>query len=362
MRSTTRSCRPVLTLALLTAGPALARQDAPVLECPMSPTPEQVERVLADLEAGLYDAPPLAERGGQAVTIGLAFHVVRRSDGTGGLTEERLAAAVEHSNEAFEPANIRFCRPQSTRYIDSDDFYFGINTLREIDLLRQTNPFPGVINIYCTEILDSEFGPLGGISSFTFSGVQGIVMRNSHVGTATNSTTVPHEIGHYFNLFHTHETAFGDECAGGANCHAWGDQVCDTPADPRLGSFNVTNCVYTGTETDPCDQPYAPLVNNHMSYAPVACRGVFTPGQLDRAYAVLVNLRTELSRTVCGRPCQGDASGDLLVNIVDITAVLTHWGRQYQGPLGPGDADGNGVVEFDDIIAVLAHWNEACAG
>lgn len=351
--------RVAVVVVTLFAATAAVRAEQGTVDCPMSPTPEQVGTVLADLAAGLYEAPPQAERGG-VIQVGIAFHVVRRSNGTGGLTEDRLAAALVDTNEAFASANIRFCRPVPTRYIDSDEFYFFINSFSEIDRLRRTDPVPGLINIYCTEVLDSELGPLGGISSFTFSDVQGIVMRNSHVGVPTNRSTVPHEVGHYFNLFHTHESAFGADCASGLNCQFVGDQVCDTPADPRLGGFNVTGCVYSGTETDPCAQPYAPDPSNYMSYAPHVCRDAFTPGQIDRAYAVLLNLRTELSRTACGRPCQGDASGDLFVNIVDLAAVLTHWGREYSGPTGSGDADGDGNVNFDDILAVLANWNVAC--
>jgi len=355
--------RPALLVqALVVSSAALAQVEEPVLECPMWLTPEQAEVALADQAAGLYDPVPEAERGVGVIQVGVVFHVVRRSDGTGGLTDDRLAAALQHTNDAFASANMRFCRPEPTRYIDSDEYYYLIDSLAKINALRRINPVPGMINIYCTEVLDSEFGPLGGISSFTYSSVQGIVMRNSHVGVSNNRSTVPHEVGHYFNLFHTHETANGVDCAHGANCHIYGDQVCDTPADPRLGSFNVAGCTYVGVETDPCAERYTPMVENHMSYAPSICRDTFTPGQIERAYAVLVNLRTELKRTACGRPCQGDASGDLVVDIVDLTAVLAHWGRRYDIPTGVGDADGDGEVDFTDLVVVLSNWSAHCAG
>lgn len=96
---------------------------------------------------------------------------------------------------------------------------------------------------------------------------------------------VPHEMGHYFNLIHTHE--YGDELVNGSNCGTAGDRVCDTPADP-FGKSNasVSGCTYTGTAVDANGQPYNPNTRNLMSYWHT--RGCqtdhFTPGQFERAY------------------------------------------------------------------------------
>ena len=70
-------------------------------------------------------------------------------------------------------------------------------------------------------------------------------MRNS---CAYNGSTIIHEFGHYFSLFHTHgptNSAITTELVDGSNCTTSGDELCDTPADPNL-SGNVTNCLYTG--------------------------------------------------------------------------------------------------------------------
>jgi hypothetical protein len=96
---------------------------------------------------------------------------------------------------------------------------------------------------------------------------------------------VSHEMGHYFNLLHTHEG--GNELANGSNCTTEGDYVCDTPADPydKPGASS-TGCAYTGTATDASGQPYAPDLKNLMGYWHT--RGCqtdhFSPGQLERAY------------------------------------------------------------------------------
>lgn len=50
-------------------------------------------------------------------------------------------------------------------------------------------------------------------------------------------------------------------------------------------------------------------------------------------------------------PCPGDVTGDGLVGLHDLLAVITGWGGA-----APGDADGDGVVDVDDLIVVLAGW------
>lgn len=92
-------------------------------------------------------------------------------------------------------------------------------------------------------------------------------------------TSIEHEMGHTLALRHTHQ---GGELVDGSNCATAGDQVCDTPADPGLNGTNVIGCVYVGTAVDANGQPYTPLTNNFMSYAPNSCRTAFTPGQVDR--------------------------------------------------------------------------------
>ncbi|HUU94988.1 MAG TPA: M43 family zinc metalloprotease [Phycisphaerae bacterium] len=279
--------------------------------------PEDVPIVRDLMAMGVYD-PPAEPLG--ALYVPLTFHVVRRSDATGGLDDARLVRALDDANLYFANSGIRFCWIGPTDYIDDDDFYYNIDTMDEINALRQTNVVPDTINIYFTENLAYEGGPLCGISSFTFSPVQGIVMANDCTATDDNHSTFPHEIGHYFDLFHTHETAFGPECPDcvdeECNCNVAGDLLCDTPADPTLGTHNVDdNCNYFGSETDPCaGSPYDPDARNLMSYSPKACRNHFSNQQNFRIQATLTRLRPELINGDC--PGEGDwnIDGKLLAN------------------------------------------------
>ncbi len=233
---------------------------------------------------------------GAAYTIPIAFHVVRPSDGTGGLLEPDLLIAISDANSAFAEIGIEFCRSGSTLYIDDDAYYSGIDTQDEIDQLRLIDPVPGAVNIYFTENLADESGSLCGVSSFSFSDVQGIVIANDCAPSEGNSATLQHQLGHYFDLYHTHETAFGVECVNGTNCDVAGDLVCDTPADPDLSSGGVFSCTYSNVLLGPCpgDPLYQPDPGNYMSLAPTYCRTSFTTGQGDRAVETLVALRPEL--------------------------------------------------------------------
>ncbi len=276
-------------LCFAAPAPTVALED-----CGTRLSPEDVVQARSLEADGAYVLP----RGlGGAVYVPLTFHVVRTSAGTGGLGEDRIEQALLDANELFVGSGIRFCRPQDTRYIDSDAFYFDIDTTAEINALRTTDVVADTINLYFTENLANENGPIGGMSSFTYSPVQGIVMINGITATPTNHSSFPHELGHYFDLFHTHETAFGLECVDGSNCPDAGDLLCDTPADPQLGSGNVTgDCQYTGTERGPChgDAAYAPDPTNLLSYAWPHCRVSLTWQQNEKARATLENLRPEL--------------------------------------------------------------------
>lgn len=57
-------------------------------------------------------------------------------------------------------------------------------------------------------------------------------------------------------------------------------------------------------------------------------------------------------------PCEGDADGNGVINFMDITSVLTHFGMP--GPVG--DANFDGVVTFGDISTILMAWGNVCGG
>ncbi len=303
----------LLASCVLALGPVQAQET-----CGSSVRPEEVQDALALQASGIYDEDGIPSLG--TLFVPVAFHVVRQNNGSGGLSQSRLNTAINDANLAFAGAGIGFFQCMDTDYIDSDAFYFNINTGAEIDALRRVNPVADAINVYCTPNLQ-----YCGISSFTNSSVQGIVMLNSCMATSTNHSTFSHEIGHYFNLYHTHEGAFGQECTSGSNCSNSGDLVCDTPADPGLGTSNVnSSCVYTGGGNGPCggDPGYSPDPRNYMSYSRKSCRNRFSSQQNSRARSTLLNLRPELlggctpPDLISVAPSQGELRGGDSVTLV----------------------------------------------
>ena len=321
-----------------------ARAPDPNNECGTRLDDQDIQIARALNDAGVYRSPTPES----LLQVPIALHIVRRSNGTGGIDTPQLITAIANLNATFNQVGIRFYIQGPTDEIWDDSFYTNITTQAGIDALRQTNRVENAINIYFTESFSSGSGSLCGISSFSFSPTQGIVMANGCTGVSYNRATFPHELGHYFDLYHTHETAFGIECSTGTNCQTTGDLICDTPADPQIGHHNINGgCTYVGLEIDPCTAAptYDPDVLNVMSAAPRLCRTRFSPAQIDRMRSALTILRPNL----LGR-CRADLdeSGSL-----DIFDFLTF---QAQFVHGDPAADLNLDTRFD-IFDFLAFQN-----
>jgi hypothetical protein len=324
-------------------------------ECATAVLPEEVPVVLESQAVGLYQ---LGVPAAGLYYVPLAFHVVQRDDGSEGIQPERLEQALIDANAAFLPMGIQFCVVLNAPIRNS--LWNPLRDSGQVDILRQTDVVPAAVNIYFTETT-----LFCGLSSFTFSRVQGIIMHNDCTGVSWNHSTFPHEIGHYFDLFHTHETAFGRECTSGSNCDVAGDLLCDTPADPRLSSENVDgNCQYIGGGNGPCegDPPYDPDTRNYLSYSRTWCRDRFSDGQHERGLATLLNLRPELALPDCPKLCPGDVNFDDRVDQADLAILLGSYGLASRdaGYNPMADHSGNGRVDQADLAILLAAFNTEC--
>lgn len=284
----------LMLAALLMAVPTLSAQTSEKEHCTSIVSAEQIQAELErpEIEPGLPLAPPV----NRPFWIPLTLHIVRRSDGTSGFTLAQVNVAMQDLNRLWRPIGMQFFQYGAIDYINSD-YYFNLpNTRMRRDELRRVNPVADTINVYFTNL----GGPCGE-SSFTTDNPQGILIDINCSGLAGNPSTLAHEIGHYFDLYHPHETAFGVECPNGSNCNTAGDRLCDTPADPDLSGRVTGACEYTGGVNPPamCDStPYAPLPNNIMSYSVVTCRTVFTTGQINKVLSVLPANRANLHKRV----------------------------------------------------------------
>ncbi|MBA3707050.1 MAG: hypothetical protein H0W84_14445, partial [Bacteroidetes bacterium] len=214
----------------------------------------------------------------------IQIHIVRMDDGTGGVNVATVRNEIANwVNPYFAQVNATFVECSAEQYINSTAYY-SLSGDAEGDAMAVANNVANVINIY---FVNDPDGACGWARFPWMLPADYVVIANS---CANNQSTIVHELGHYFSLYHTHETAFGAEnvtrnSAGSCyDCDTDGDKLCDTPADPRLNLASVTitpapACAYSSSLTDACGVSYTPDPTSIMSYSLKACRTVFTASQ-----------------------------------------------------------------------------------
>ncbi|HIA37824.1 MAG TPA: T9SS type A sorting domain-containing protein [Flavobacteriales bacterium] len=277
------------------------------------------------------------------VQVPIQCHVVRTDLGTGGLTPSEILDAINTMNSYYVNVNIEFYQISPINYIDNSN-YFDFEINQEADVC-DPNDVPNVINIYFfNTVTQGGFDYCG--YAYLPPSVDRIVMKNS---CAMNGSTLTHEMGHYFALYHTHgKSNFikTDELVDGSNCTVAGDDVCDTPADPKLsGLVDDVSCLYLGAETDDNGDLYSPDPTNIMSYSKKHCRTTLTAGQYNRVGYSLAFDRNYLVGNVGGTcpaftnaPYQESFEGglgDWIQDADDDMDWVNHTGQTATASTGP---------------------------
>ncbi|MEM9546580.1 MAG: PKD domain-containing protein [Bacteroidota bacterium] len=219
----------------------------------------------------------------------ILVHIIRRTDGTGGISLSTIENELAGTNESYEDACMAFYIAEVS-YIDNDTYYDFNNS--DESTLHSTYSVDNIINIYFANTVTSGTTSICGYAKYP-GGIDIIMMKNS---CASNGSTLTHELGHFFNLPHTHSG--GNELVDGSNCATAGDDFCDTPADPNIsGKVNVS-CDYTGTDTDANGDPYTPDTYNIMSYSRKSCRIFYSVEQLAESQYIFENVRNYFTSDV----------------------------------------------------------------
>ena len=333
----------VLSIALLVSSNGYSQVE-PV--CGFVATPEaqeRFERLLPQIKKyeQEYYNKSLSRSSTAISSIPIKAHILRTSSGTGGLTVTQLNDAIANMNAYYANAYIEFFLCDGINYID-DSTYYDFET-NEQSALTSGNNVNNVINIYfANTVTSSDSG--GGLCGYAYfpGGPEVILMDN---GCAINGSTLPHEMGHFFALYHTHgpsNSALTTELVNGTNCDTNGDLICDTPADPQLSYSNVTGaCNYIGTDTDANGDTFVPDPQNIMSYSRKECRTLFSPQQYARIYATFQTSRNNLScpsfNVAFDANYTRDCSNSLTVNFTDSSVGATSW--QW-------DIDGDDIIDY----------------
>lgn len=219
-------------------------------------------------------------------------HIIRRSNGTGGMTLNRMNQLLARANRFFVAADMQFFYCGTTPDYFDDDALFA----------NFTGPVPGnfndevrfdgrdatdALNMYFINTTTDTYGAYARYPANNIRSTRQIVRADQSDGYLGDEA-VPHELGHSFNLIHTHGDNNGTgpltaELVNGSNCSSTGDLVCDTPADPYgVSGATANGCVaYTGTVQDANGALFSPALNNLMSYWE-RCTPELTAGQYGR--------------------------------------------------------------------------------
>lgn len=223
--------------------------------------------------------------------VPVKIHVLKKDDGTGGLSDQVIFNEMDKLNDIYRGANLHFFVCGPFNYINDTRFY-DFNQSDE-NSLANSNDQANAINIYFVNSLKNSYGTELCGYSYLPQGRDRVFIHNS---CAPNGATIAHEIGHYFSLYHTHGIGSNPyELVNGTNCDIAADEACDTPADPKLTNLVNSSCQYTGTIKDTEGNSYNPDTRNIMSYAPSYCRSSFSQEQLNRVLFSYLNNRNYLS-------------------------------------------------------------------
>ncbi len=256
--------------------------------------------------------------------VPLVIHVMDAKNALTQITDEQIYAAIKNLNETYRKVagshgdgngvdvTIEFALavrdPQgkctngiTRRDMTTNAKYMaagttsntdGISdaTLKTFDVWNQTQYY----NIWLVSEIDNNNGGSGTQGYAYFSSSHGysndgtVILVN--VFKNKNDITLPHELGHALNLFHSFE---GDQDAQGksicpvnTNCNTNGDRVCDTPPHIRSKS----DCVI-GTNTCDGGSSTENFIRNYMDYSSSDCANMFTAGQKTRMLAALTVTR-----------------------------------------------------------------------
>ena len=258
------------------------------------------EPILERTDANKKAMIPL-QRGVQKY-IPVTFHLVAAANGTGRVTEENVLLQLCNLNAQYADQEALFYIDRFN-YFDNDAvFQTPASSAARVQMrLRKDN---NSVNLFITNTADNGQSP-GFVLAYYDPQDDWIVSRKNEINGA--SSTIAHEMGHFFSLAHPHagwdcypftlddytnpiNRDFTLPCDGGggsllielnnrSNCNTAGDRICDTPEDYNLGLFYQNNCGPNTSIMDKNGAVITPMENNFMGYYRDCAEYAFTQTQ-----------------------------------------------------------------------------------
>lgn len=224
-------------------------------------------------------------------TFSLSIFVVNESNGSTGLTSNAVSKAISFANQLFIEAGISF---EQCEYFRIPNYQYNfIQQLYTEKTLLDMFPRPNRISVFIgSTILDKDSREVCGYTYFPADN-KDVIMLSKHC-LDIDPTLLAHELLHLFNLYETHEVAYGKELADGSNANSTGDLCKDTPADPNIFQLVDEKCNYTAELKDANGKFYSPSVRNVMSFSRGECRCSLTIEQKNRVIYAAKKLKNYL--------------------------------------------------------------------
>jgi hypothetical protein len=220
----------------------------------------------------------------------LTLFIVKDAAGETNMDITEFNDALSGLNSAFDEIALDF-DISSVHYIDNYHFDILKKDENESDMVTQ-NFVTNTINVYLvSHLYDGNDLEVCGYTYYPAERKDVIILSKSCIA----EEFLIEQFGHFFNLYHTHESGFADELADGSNCATAGDLCCDTPADPGLSGKVTTDCQYASLARDANNDFYTPSVYNYMSFSPANCnKCFFSPEQYVRVLNCLLTTKSHL--------------------------------------------------------------------
>ena len=257
--------------------------------------------------------------GGADYVIPVVFHVLRRTNGVGDVSDALLNSQIDVMNEDFGAfgngaggtnTRIQFTLAGITR--SSNNTWYNDGGTYWNTLAWDTTQY---LNIYTNTAggnLGYAYVPSGGgVVGNTFDRVVlywPAVGRPAPYGAPYDlGRSATHEVGHYLGLYHTFEGG----CSSPSGCYGNGDLICDTnpESSPNFSPCSRTTC----GSPDP--------TANYMDYSDDVCMNQFTSDQAHRMRCTLANFRVDLAGTggptlpgAASAPSPGNGASNVSVN------------------------------------------------
>ncbi len=235
--------------------------------------------------------------------IPVVIYIIHDNTPASNISMQQIQSQMDQLNQDFISLGVRFCYAKRS-LVDSTNFvpqvgdsagvirinsaFTNLDQYTEDAQMKALSTLPS--QSYMRIFVVKDIIPTGVLGYAYFPGttttLDGIVVRADVFGSNNFCPTcnlfpnynlgsvMTHEVGHYFNLYHTFQGGCVTDTGVNA-CQVYGDRLCDTP--PTTGSFGCPSPAPLS-----CDGVTPELIENYMDYTQDACKNSFTAGQTVR--------------------------------------------------------------------------------